>query len=126
MVCLQVEEAPAAISEPQYLGMFEFVQQEEARLHRKLIVDLSPNSVADCLPGLPAHVLFMCLRYCDHIGDELRIESLLTGIITNVRKVVQKHQTDDGLIAFWFANTCRFLQNMKQYSGEQVGLFSST
>jgi myosin-5 len=116
----KMETAVFEVVEPQFMGMFEFQQQDEARLLRKLIIDLNLASVEDCLPGLPAHVLFMCLRYCDHIGDELRIESLLTGIITNVRKVVQKHQTDDGIVAFWFANTCRFLQNMKQYSGEQV------
>ncbi|XP_062512560.1 unconventional myosin-Vb-like isoform X2 [Corticium candelabrum] len=116
----KVEEDRTAAVEPQYLGMFEYAQQDEARLLRKLIVDLNPSVMADSLPGLPAYVLFMCLRYCDHIGDEMRIESLLTGLITNVKKVMQKCQTDDGVVAFWFANVCRFMQNMKQYSGEQV------
>lgn len=115
-----MEEDRTAAVEPQYLGMFEYAQQDEARLLRKLIVDLNPSVMADSLPGLPAYVLFMCLRYCDHIGDEMRIESLLTGLITNVKKVMQKCQTDDGVVAFWFANVCRFMQNMKQYSGEQV------
>jgi len=33
---------------------------------------------------------------------------------------VQKHDKDFEYISFWLANTCRFLHNMKQYSGEEV------
>ena len=97
-------------SEPQFMGMFEYERQDETKLFRRLIVDLDPAVVKDCLPGLPAHILFMCLRYCDHMNDALRMEHLLTGIITSVRKVVsvRKKKKKKSSPHFNLISTCLF------------------
>jgi len=33
---------------------------------------------------------------------------------------IQNHHGNLDLLAFWLANTCRLMHNLRQYSGEQV------
>ncbi len=42
------------------------------------------------MPGLPAHVLFMMVRYADHINNDEYVRSLIHGAITCVKKVIKK------------------------------------
>lgn len=41
------------------------------------------------MPGLPAHILFMCMRYTDHMNDDEKVRSLLTNSINGIKKVVK-------------------------------------
>jgi myosin-5 len=70
----------------------EFAISDVDLIVKQLIHDLSPGQVSDQIPGLPAHLLFMCVRYCDHVNDDEKLQTLLTssisaiGIITKVKQ----------------------------------------
>ena len=44
---------------------------------------------AGLLPGLPAYILFMCVRHTDYINDDEKVRSLLTSTINGMKKVVK-------------------------------------
>lgn len=41
------------------------------------------------LPGLPAYILFMCIRHTDYMNDDEKVRSLLTNTINAIKKVVK-------------------------------------
>lgn len=104
----------------EYNGMFEYRKEDEVLLIKNLVLDLRPRMAAQQLPGLPAYVIFMCIRHTDYMNDDDKVRSLLTNTINGVKKVVKKHQEDLEMITLWLSNTCRLLHNLKQYSGEKV------
>ena len=44
---------------------------------------------AGLLPGLPAYILFMCVRHTDYVNDDEKVRSLLTSTINGVKKSVK-------------------------------------
>ncbi|CAH1252205.1 MYO5A [Branchiostoma lanceolatum] len=101
-----------------FMGMLEYRKEDEQKLIKNLIIDLKPKSAVNMLPGLPAYILFMCIRHADYIGDDNKVKSLLTGTINGIKRVLKKRNEDFETVSFWLANTCRLLHNLKQYSGE--------
>ncbi|XP_033725756.1 uncharacterized protein LOC117315603 isoform X3 [Pecten maximus] len=106
--------------ERMYMGMLEYKKEDENVLIKNLFMDLKPKVAAGLLPGLPAYVLFMCVRHTDYINDDEKVRSLLTNSINSVRKCVKKHHGDLDRVTLWLANTCRLLHTLKQYSGEKA------
>ena len=49
--------------EHDYLGMFEYKKEAEGQILKALIYDLKPKVAVQMLPGLPAYILFMMIRY---------------------------------------------------------------
>ena len=47
------------------------------------------------LPGLPAYILFMMIRYTDHINNDDAVRSLIQGAISMIKKVVKKKGMND-------------------------------
>ena len=47
------------------------------------------------LPGLPAYILFMMIRYTDYINNDESVRSLIQGAISLVKKVVKKKGMND-------------------------------
>uniref|UniRef100_A0A8C6YFR9 Unconventional myosin-Va n=1 Tax=Naja naja TaxID=35670 RepID=A0A8C6YFR9_NAJNA len=83
-------------------------------------VDLKPRGVAvNLIPGLPAYILFMCVRHADYLNDDQKVRSLLTSTINGIKKILKKRGDDFETVSFWLSNTCRFLHCLKQYSGEE-------
>jgi len=80
---------------------------------------LKPKLASGLIPGLPAYVLFMCVRHTDYVNDDDKVKSLLTSTINGIKKVVKRHSDDLERITLWLANTCRLLHTLKQYSGEK-------
>ena len=76
-------------------GMIEFSGEDEEKVIKYLITDMNPKSMAEAIPGLPAHILFMCIRHCDHVNDDRRMQSLLTNSINSIRKVVKVNSVSD-------------------------------
>ncbi|XP_037069496.1 LOW QUALITY PROTEIN: unconventional myosin-Vb-like [Pollicipes pollicipes] len=101
-----------------YVGMFEYKKEDEEALIRSLIFDLRPKTAAVLLPGLPAYILFMCIRHTDHVNDDEKVRRLLTAAINGVKRVVKKRRDDADSLVMWLANVCRLLHNLKQYSGD--------
>ncbi|XP_006898298.1 PREDICTED: unconventional myosin-Vc [Elephantulus edwardii] len=104
----------------EYLGMLEYKKEDEDKLIQNLILDLKPRGVVvNMIPGLPAHILFMCVRYADSLNDANMLKSLMSSTINGIKQVVKDHLEDFEMLSFWLSNTCHFLNCLKQYSGEE-------
>lgn len=54
------------------------------------LAELKPHGAADAfIPGLPAYIIFMCVRYADCVNDEQRVSSLLNAAISSIKGVVK-------------------------------------
>lgn len=100
-----------------YEGMFEYQKDDEPVIIRHLIFNLRPRVAVKLLPGLPAYIIFMCIRHSDFTNDEHKLKSLLFQFISTVKKITK--QSDDlEIVALWLSNALRLLHNLKQYSGD--------
>uniref|UniRef100_A0A665VYM4 Myosin VC n=1 Tax=Echeneis naucrates TaxID=173247 RepID=A0A665VYM4_ECHNA len=100
-----------------YLGMLEYKREDEPRLIQNIILDLKPRGVVvNMIPGLPAYILFMCVRHADYLNDEDKLISLMNAIISAIKK---SHHKDFELLSFWLSNMYQLLNCLKQYSGEE-------
>ncbi|KAJ8417122.1 hypothetical protein AAFF_G00283490 [Aldrovandia affinis] len=106
--------------EKDFQGMLEYKKEDELKLVKNLILELKPRGVAvNFIPGLPAYILFMCLRHADYLNDDQKVRTLLTSTINSIKKILKKRGDDFETVSFWLSNTCRFLHCLKQYSGEE-------
>uniref|UniRef100_A0A671KVK4 Uncharacterized protein n=1 Tax=Sinocyclocheilus anshuiensis TaxID=1608454 RepID=A0A671KVK4_9TELE len=70
-----------------YLGMLEYKKEDESRLIRTLILELKPRGVGvQMIPGLAAHLLFMCVRHADYLNDGNQLKSLMNSIISAIMR----------------------------------------
>ncbi|GJQ75233.1 Myo5, partial [Trypoxylus dichotomus] len=91
--------------ERDYLGMFSFKAGDEPLLTKQLVIDLKPRTAVTLLPGLPAYVVFMCIRHTDFINDEDKVKALLSNFSICVKKVVKKRHEDFESVVLWLSNT---------------------
>uniref|UniRef100_A0A3Q2ZND0 Unconventional myosin-Va n=1 Tax=Hippocampus comes TaxID=109280 RepID=A0A3Q2ZND0_HIPCM len=113
--------------EKDFQGMLEYKKEDELKLVKNLILELKPRGVAvNLIPGLPAYILFMCLRHADYVNDDQKVRTLLTSTINSIKKILKKRGDDFETVSFWLANTCRFLHCLKQYSGDDVFMKHNT
>lgn len=60
-----------------------------------LLTDLKPKGVVvNMIPGLPAYILFMCIRHADYLNDDSKLKSLMNGIISSIKKVILVSSAD--------------------------------
>ena len=52
-----------------------------------LLVELKPRLAAKYIPGLPAYILFMCIRYIDFVDDEAHVAGFLSAVTKKIKKV---------------------------------------
>ncbi|XP_041535670.1 unconventional myosin-Vc isoform X6 [Microtus oregoni] len=96
------------------------LQDQVKTLTKTIEKDLKPRGVVvNMIPGLPAHILFMCVRYADSLNDADMLKSLMNNAINGIKHVVKEHLEDLEMLSFWLSNTCHFLNCLKQYSGEE-------
>ncbi|XP_056273208.1 unconventional myosin-Vc isoform X2 [Pseudoliparis swirei] len=123
----KAKQTPAPGTPRDYLGMLEYRREDESRLIQNIILDLKPiGVVVNVIPGLPAYILFMCVRHADYLNDEVRLKSLMTEIIGAVKNVILSNKDDFELLSFWLSNMYQLLNCLKQYSGEEEFLKQST
>ncbi|XP_063875803.1 unconventional myosin-Va-like isoform X5 [Scylla paramamosain] len=106
--------------EREYMGMFEYDRRDEMQIIRVLVYELKPRVAVTLLPGLPAYILFMCIRHTDHINDDEKVRSLLNNIVNGVKRVIKKRHEDLDSTVLWLSNVLRLLHNLKQYSGDKA------
>ncbi|KAF2349500.1 Dilute domain [Trinorchestia longiramus] len=106
--------------ERDYMGMMEYDKRDETTIIKMLIYDLKPRIAVSLLPGLPAYILFMCIRHTDHINDDEKVRSLLNHTMTGIKRVIKKRHQDLDSTVLWLSNTLRLLHNLKQYSGDKA------
>ncbi|XP_075753372.1 unconventional myosin-Vc isoform X2 [Pelodiscus sinensis] len=111
----------------EYIGMMEYRKEDEARIIQNLILDLKPRGVVvNMIPDLPAHILFMCVRYADYLNDGGMLKSFMSITINGIKQVIKEHAEDFEMLSFWLSNTYNFLNCLKQYSGEEEFMKQNT
>uniref|UniRef100_A0A8C5MR20 Unconventional myosin-Va n=1 Tax=Leptobrachium leishanense TaxID=445787 RepID=A0A8C5MR20_9ANUR len=76
--------------EKDFQGMLEYKKEDEPKLVKNLILELKPRGVAvNLIPGLPAYILFMCVRHADYLNDDQKVRSLLTSTINGIKKILK-------------------------------------
>ncbi|XP_051896383.1 unconventional myosin-Vc isoform X2 [Pristis pectinata] len=104
----------------EYLGMLECKTEDEEKLIKNLILDLKPRGVVvNMIPGLPAYIMFMCVRYADDSNDADMLKSMMNSLIGGIKEVTKNHNEDFEILSFWLSNSVHFLNCLKQYSGEE-------
>ncbi|XP_066902208.1 LOW QUALITY PROTEIN: unconventional myosin-Va [Halyomorpha halys] len=104
--------------EREYMGMFE-IKTGDVDVMLKHLLELKPKIAITLLPGLPAYILFMCVRYTDYINDEHMVQSILIGYYKSLKKSMKKKFNDVDFGVLWLSNTLKLIHNLKQYSGEK-------
>ncbi|KAK1156948.1 unconventional myosin-Vb-like [Acipenser oxyrinchus oxyrinchus] len=107
---------PAPHKEAKLQGLLECRREDEARLIKNLITGLRPEVTRTLTPGLPAHILFLCMRQADWRGEEQRARALCTATVTAIKAALKKHSDDFELAAFWLSNTCLLMHLLRQFS----------
>lgn len=60
-----------------------------ADIYPNLFIELKPRGVVvNMIPGLAAHILFMCVRHADYLNDGVKLKSLMNAAISAVKKVI--------------------------------------
>ncbi|NWZ02915.1 MYO5C protein, partial [Loxia curvirostra] len=124
---IEKSEAHVPTVPKEYIGMMEYKKEDEERIIQNLILDLKPRGVVvNMIPGLPAHILFMCVRYADYLNDADMLKSFMNVTIDGIKQVVKEHSEDFEMLSFWLSNTYYFLNCLKQYSGEEEFMKQNT
>ncbi|KAM7152092.1 unconventional myosin-Vc [Macrochelys suwanniensis] len=111
----------------EYIGMMEYRKEDEARIIKNLILDLKPRGVVvNMIPGLPAYILFMCVRYADYLNDGDMLKSFMSITTNGIKQVIKEHTEDFEMLSFWLSNIYHFLNCLKQYSGEEEFMKQNT
>eukprot|EP00066_Takifugu_rubripes_P004420 XP_003967783.1 PREDICTED: unconventional myosin-Va-like [Takifugu rubripes] len=107
--------------EHEFQGLLEYRVADVSRLLKKVVTDLKPCGAADAfIPGLPAYILFMCVRYADCVNDDQRVSALLNSAISSIKGVVKRRGNEFEALSFWLANASRLRHCLKQYSGDKA------
>uniref|UniRef100_A0A671WT56 Methyl-CpG binding domain protein 3b n=1 Tax=Sparus aurata TaxID=8175 RepID=A0A671WT56_SPAAU len=70
-------------------------------------------------PGLPASVLFLCVRQADCSGDQTHARSLCSAAVTALKAALKKHSNDVHMTALWLKNACVLHDLLTQHSPKQ-------
>lgn len=88
-----------------YQGIFKYRYEDESKLLARLISDLKPRVAITLLPGLPAYIIFMCIRYLDLLNtDDHVVRTLLSNFVTRVKKIFKQPNVSECRI-LWLVNT---------------------
>jgi len=67
---------------------------------------MRPSLSTHQLPGLPALILFMCIRHTDYVNNDDKVRSLLTNTVNCIKrtvKVVDGTYHCNVTAVFWFS-----------------------
>nr|XP_040040268.1 unconventional myosin-Vb [Gasterosteus aculeatus aculeatus] len=105
---------PATVS-----GLLECRKGDDAKLLKNLITDLRADGALPLPPGLPASVLFLCVRQADCSGDQTHARALCAAAVTAVKAALKKHSSDVDMTALWLKNACLLHDLLTQHSPKQ-------
>ncbi|EEH08621.1 DIL and Ankyrin domain-containing protein [Histoplasma capsulatum G186AR] len=96
--------------------MFVFQENELERILDIVITNMTPQRSPSQKP-VPANLLFLSARYAHyHAGPEL-LAKLLISAMGRINEVVEKHQWDMTILAFWISNATLLLHYLKKDGG---------
>ncbi|XP_076135384.1 unconventional myosin-Vb [Alosa pseudoharengus] len=100
-------------------GLLECRKKDEAKLIKTLVTDVRVDIALSLPLGLPARVLFLCVRQADCSGDQARARSLCTAAVAGIKAALKKHCNDLDMTALWLKNTCLLADLLTQHSAKQ-------
>ncbi|XP_051231456.1 unconventional myosin-Vb [Dicentrarchus labrax] len=101
-------------------GLLECRKRDETKLIKNLITDIRVDSALSLPPGLPASVLFLCVRHADCSGDQTHTRSLCSAAVTAMKAALKKHSNDVDMTALWLKNGCLLHDLLTQHSPKQT------
>ncbi|XP_041647512.1 unconventional myosin-Vb [Cheilinus undulatus] len=101
-------------------GLLECRKKDENKLIKNLITDIRVDSALSLPPGLPARVLFLCVRQADCSGDQTQARSLCSAAVTAMKAALKKHINDMDMSALWLKNACLLHDLLTQHSPKQT------
>ncbi|XP_042369881.1 unconventional myosin-Vb [Plectropomus leopardus] len=114
---------PSCPSQPKpatVTGLLECRKRDETKLIKNLITDIRVDIALSLPPGLPASVLFLCVRQADCSGDQTQARSLCSAAVTAMKAALKKHSNDVEMTALWLKNAYLLHDLLTQHSPKQT------
>ncbi|KAF2711785.1 hypothetical protein K504DRAFT_500428 [Pleomassaria siparia CBS 279.74] len=96
--------------------MFVFQESELERILDIIITNMSPQRSPSQKP-VPANILFLSARYAHYHASPELLATLLVSAMDKINDVVEKHQWDMTVLAFWMSNATLLLHYLKKDAG---------
>jgi hypothetical protein len=96
--------------------MFVFQESELERILDIIITNMTPQRSPSQKP-VPANILFLSARYAHYYQSADLLEKLMYAAMDKINEVVESHQWDMTILAFWISNVTLLLHYLKKDSG---------
>jgi hypothetical protein len=96
--------------------MFVFQENELDRILDIIITNMTPQRSPSQKP-VPANILFLSARYAYYHSSPELLEKLLLSAMDKINDVVEQHQWDMTVLAFWMSNATLLLHYLKKDAG---------
>ncbi|PGH06700.1 hypothetical protein AJ80_08117 [Polytolypa hystricis UAMH7299] len=96
--------------------MFVFQDNELERILDIVVTKMSPQRSPSQKP-VPANLIFLCARYAHYHASPELLADLLLSATNRINEVVEKHQWDMTILAFWISNATLLLHYLKKDGG---------
>jgi hypothetical protein len=96
--------------------MFVFQESELSRILDIIITNMTPQRSPSQKP-VPANILFLSARYAHYYQSADLLEKLLYAAMDKINEVVENHQWDMTILAFWMSNVTLLLHYLKKDGG---------
>ncbi|CAD6503366.1 BgTH12-03032 [Blumeria graminis f. sp. triticale] len=96
--------------------MFVFQESELSRILGIIITNMTPQRSASQKP-VPANILFLSARYAHYHANQDLLAKLLVTAMEKINDVVESHQWDMTILAFWISNATLLLHYLKKDGG---------
>ncbi|TKS74467.1 Unconventional myosin-Va [Collichthys lucidus] len=116
----EVTSCPSPPKPETVTGLLECRKRDETKLIKNLITDIRVDSALSLPPGLPASVVFLCVRQADCSGDQTHARSLCSAAVTAMKAALKKHSNDVDMTAMWLKNACLLHDLLTQHSPKQT------
>ncbi|OAX84371.1 hypothetical protein ACJ72_01263 [Emergomyces africanus] len=96
--------------------MFVFQENELEKILDIVITNMTPQRSPSQKP-VPANLLFLSARYAHYHASPELLAKLLISATERINEVVEKHQWDMTILAFWISNATLLLHYLKKDGG---------
>ncbi|POS85041.1 Ankyrin repeat-containing protein [Erysiphe pulchra] len=96
--------------------MFVFQENELGRILNVVITTMTPQRSSSQKP-VPANILFLSARYAHYHANQDLLAKLLMTSLEKINDVVESHQWDMTILAFWISNATLLLHYLKKDGG---------
>ena len=96
--------------------MFVFQENELDRILDVIITNMTPQRSPSQKP-VPANILFLGARYAHYHSSPELLEKLLLSAMDKINDMIERHQWDMTILAFWMSNATLLLHYLKKDPG---------